>query len=302
MTMTLDRPGTLPAAAPNADALQRQGARERRALALLTLPGAALIFVVLIVPIGWLFWQSFFGASGQPTLENYTRMLRPVYVRTFVTTFQVSGLVTLACVLLGYPVAYLLAQLPERLAGLLMIFVILPFWTSVLVRTYAWLVLLQRTGIINTWLVDAGLITEPLPLVHNMLGVVIGMVHVMLPFLILPLYASMRAIDPVYMRAAANCGATPAQAFRQVFLPLSLPGLAAGVGLVFVLCLGFYVTPALLGGGRVSMWAMQIADNISVYGNWGAASSLGVVLLVVTGIILYAFKRLFRPENFGGTH
>ncbi|QDC00713.1 ABC transporter permease [Mesorhizobium sp. 8] len=302
MTLTLDRPGTLPAVAPNADALQRQGARERRALASLTLPGAALIFVVLILPIGWLFWQSFFGAAGQPTLENYARMLKPVYVRTFVTTFEVSGLVTLACVLLGYPVAYLLAQLPERLAGLLMIFVILPFWTSVLVRTYAWLVLLQRTGIINTWLVDAGLISEPLPLVHNMLGVVIGMVHVMLPFLILPLYASMRAIDPVYMRAAANCGATPAQAFRQVFLPLSLPGLAAGVGLVFVLCLGFYVTPALLGGGRVSMWAMQIADNISVYGNWGAASSLGVVLLIVTGIILYAFKRLFRTENFGGTH
>ncbi len=301
MTMTLDHPGTLPAAAPNADALQRQGARERRALASLTLPGAALIFVVLILPIGWLFWQSFFGAAGQPKLENYVRMLKPVYVRTFVTTFEVSGLVTLACVLLGYPVAYLLAQLPERLAGLLMIFVILPFWTSVLVRTYAWLVLLQRTGIINTWLVDAGLISEPLPLVHNMLGVVIGMVHVMLPFLILPLYASMRAIDPVYMRAAANCGATPAQAFRQVFLPLSLPGLAAGVGLVFVLCLGFYVTPALLGGGRVSMWAMQIADNISVYGNWGAASSLGVVLLIVTGIILYAFKRLFRTENFGGT-
>jgi ABC-type spermidine/putrescine transport system permease subunit I len=143
-------------------------------------------------------------------------------------------------------------------------------------------------------------ISTPLPLVHNMLGTVIGMVHVMLPFLILPLYASMRSIDPVYMRAAANCGATPSQAFRQVFLPMSLPGLAAGVALVFVLCLGFFVTPALLGGGRVAMWAMQIANNISVYGNWGAASALGVVLLVVTAIILYAFKRLFRVDTFEG--
>lgn len=295
MTVALDHRGE----ALNATALRRQGARERRALAFLTLPGALLIFVVLILPIGWLFWLSFFGPSGEATLDNYARMLRPVYVRTFISTFQVAGLVTLVCVLLGYPVAYLLSQLPDRVAGILMIFVILPFWTSVLVRTYAWLVLLQRTGLINTWLTDAGIITEPLPLVHNLLGTVIGMVHVMLPFLILPLYASMKAIDPVYMRAAANCGATPAQAFRQVFLPMSLPGLAAGVGLVFVLCLGFFVTPALLGGGRVAMWAMQIANNISVYGNWGAASALGVVLLVVTGIILFAFKRLFRVEIGG---
>jgi ABC-type spermidine/putrescine transport system permease subunit I len=301
MTMVLDQRGSSRAGEMlNAAELKRQGARERRVLASLTLPGAILIFIVLILPIGWLSWLSFFGPAGQLTLDNYARMLRPVYVRTFITTFEISGLVTLVCVLLGYPVAYLLAQLSERAAGILMIFVILPFWTSVLVRTYAWLVLLQRTGLINTWLKDAGLISEPLPLVHNTFGTVIGMIHVMLPFLILPLYASMRAIDPVYMRAAANCGATPAQAFRQVFLPLSLPGLAAGVGLVFVLCLGFFVTPALLGGGRVAMWAMQIANNISVYGNWGAASALGVVLLIVTGVILYAFKRLFKVDSFGG--
>lgn len=295
MTAALDARAT----APNAVLLRRQGTRERWTLASLALPGALLVFVVLILPVGWLSWLSFFGANGEPTLDNYARMLRPVYVRTFISTFQVAGLVTLVCVLLGYPVAYLLSQLPQRAAGILMIFVILPFWTSVLVRTYAWLVILQRTGLVNTWLIDAGLIAEPLSLVHNMLGTVIGMVHVMLPFLILPLYASMKAIDPVYMRAAANCGATPAQAFRQVFLPLSLPGLAAGVGLVFVLCLGYFVTPALLGGGRVAMWAMQIANNISVYGNWGAASALGVVLLVVTGAILYVFKRLFKVEVGG---
>ena len=287
------------AAAPNAAMLRRQGARERWTLASLALPGALLVFVVLILPVGWLSWLSFFGANGEPTLDNYARMLRPVYVRTFISTCQVAGLVTLVCVLLGYPVVYLLSQLPQRAAGILMIFVILPFWTSVLVRTYAWLVILQRTGLVNTWLIDAGLIAEPLSLVHNMLGTVIGMVHVMLPFLILPLYASMKAIDPVYLRAAANCGATPAQAFRQVFLPLSLPGLAAGVGLVFVLCLGYFVTPALLGRGRVAMWAMQIANNISIYGNWGAASALGVVLLVVTGAILYVFKRLFKVEVGG---
>lgn len=286
--------------APNAGALRRQGKLQKRALLSLTLPGGLLIFIVLILPIGWLFWLSFVGSSGEVTLDNYSRMLRPIYVRTFVSTFEISGIVTIICVLLGYPVAYLMSQLSERTAGILMMFVILPFWTSVLVRTYAWLVILQRTGLINTWLIDFNVISEPLPLVHNKLGTVIGMVHVMLPFLILPLYASMRAIDPVYMRAAANCGARPFQAFRQVFLPLSLPGLAAGVALVFVLCLGFFVTPALLGGGRVAMWAMQIANNISVYGNWGAASALGVVLLIVTAAILYVFKRIFKFEGFEG--
>jgi putative spermidine/putrescine transport system permease protein len=300
MTMTLSLHASDGAAALNAASLQRDGRRERAVMWSLTFPGAALIFVVLVLPIAWLFWLSFFGPTGEPTLANYERMLRPVYTRTLTTTFQVAGLVTIACMLLGYPVAYLLSQLPQRVAGILMIFVILPFWTSVLVRTYAWLVILQRTGLVNTWLVNSGLINEPIPLVHNLFGTVVGMLHVMLPFLILPLYASMRAIDPVLMRAAANCGATPAQAFRQVFLPLSLPGLAAGVGLVFVLCLGFFITPALLGGGRVPMWAMQIADNIAVYGNWGAASALGVALLVVTGLILLGLKRIFKVDAIGG--
>jgi ABC-type spermidine/putrescine transport system permease subunit I len=160
MTIVLDQRGSSRAGETlNAAELKRQGARERRVLASLTLPGAILIFIVLILPIGWLSWLSFFGPAGQLTLDNYARMLRPVYVRTFITTFEISGLVTLVCVLLGYPVAYLLAQLSERAAGILMIFVILPFWTSVLVRTYAWLVLLQRTGLINTWLRDAGLIS-----------------------------------------------------------------------------------------------------------------------------------------------
>lgn len=300
MTMTFPLHAAESGGVLNAASLKRDGQRERAFLWSLTLPGAILIFIVLVLPIAWLFWLSFFGPAGEPTLVNYERMLRPAYTRTFTTTLKVAGLVTVVCTLLGYPVAYLLSQLPQRIANILMIFVILPFWTSVLVRTYAWLVILQRTGLVNTWLVDTGLINEPIPLVHNLFGTVVGMVHVMLPFLILPLYASMRAIDPVLLRAAANCGATPAQAFRQVFLPLSVPGLAAGVGLVFVLCLGFFITPALLGGGRVPMWAMQISENIAVYGNWGAASALGVVLLVVTGLILVALKKIFKVDALGG--
>lgn len=287
------------AAQSNAAALRRIAVWEKFNLVMLSAPGLALVVLLLLVPVLWLSWLSFFDAAGNPSLENYERMLRPVYQKTFFTTFQIAGIVSFFCVVLGYPVAYLLSQVPERVANVLLVFVILPFWTSILVRTYAWLVILQRKGLINDWLLSLGLIDDALPLVHNKLGTIIGMVHIMLPFLILPLYASMRAIDPVLLRAAANCGASPSRAFYEVFLPLSLPGLAAGVGLVFVLCLGFFVTPALLGGGRVGMWAMQIADNISLYGNWGAASALGVILLVVTFAILWLL-RMATKTGLGG--
>lgn len=264
--------------------------RQRLAMAGLSIPAILLVALVLLVPFSWLAWLSLFDASGALSAENYARLLRPAYVNSFLSTLKVSAAVTGICVLLGYPVAYLLSQLPQRIAQILLVFIILPFWTSVLVRTYAWLVLLQREGVINSWLKQLGLISESLPLVNNLTGTIIGMVHVMLPFLILPLYSSMRAIDPVYLRAAANCGASPAQSFRQVFLPLSAPGLGAGVALTFVLCLGFYLTPALLGGGRVAMWSTQIADAVAKFANWGAASALSVALLVVTAIILWQMK------------
>lgn len=279
--------------------LARAERKERWTLLSLTLPGFLLVFVVLAIPLAWLFWLSAFDSSGALTLANYERLLRPVYMSSFVITFKVAFCVTLICVLLGYPLAYLLSQLPERASQICMAFVLLPFWTSILVRTYAWLVLLQRQGIINNWLLDLGLIDQPLALVHNFFGTVVGMVHVMLPFLVLPLYDKMKNIDPLLLSAAANCGATPSQAFRQVFLPLSLPGLASGITLVFVLCLGFYLTPALLGGGRVSMWSMKISDTIALYGNWGAASALGVALLVVTVLILLGMRRVFGLNDSG---
>ncbi len=270
----------------NAPLLRRAARQEGIGFALLSLPGVIVVVLVLVLPMAWLFWMSAFDNAGNLSLENYERMLRPIYQRTFTTTFRIAFVVSIACGVLAYPIAYLMAQSGPRLSMLLMLCVMLPFWTSVLVRTYAWLVLLQRTGLINAALMDLGLISEPLALVHNELGTIIGMVHVMLPFMILPLYASMKAIDPALLLAAANCGATPAQGFRQVYLPQTFSGLASGISLVFVMCLGFFVTPVLLGGGRVSMWAQQISDNISLYGNWGAASSLGVVLVLCTAVVL----------------
>ena len=178
-----------------------------------------------------------------------------------------------------------------------MIGVLIPFWTSLLVRTYAWLVLLQKKGLLNNVLIDLEIIAEPIKFVHNTSGTLIGMAHIMLPFLILPLYANMRSIDKDCVRAAASLGAKPSRAFWTVFFPLSIPGLLAGLLIVFVLCLGFYVTPAVLGGGRVIMAAMKISSNIELYFSWGAASALGVVLLVVTMAILFLASKLVSLDQ-----
>ncbi len=288
----------------NEEGLRQDALRERMALFGLCSPALILVMVVMVVPVGWLFYVSFLADDGSFTLEHYQRMVESKsYARIFRNTFEVSILTTLVCILIGYPLAYFMSQLPRRAAALCMLTVLLPFWTSLLVRTYAWLVLLQRKGLINNWAIELGLWDEPIKLVHNLNGTLIGMVHIMLPFLILPVYGAMRAIDKDYVKAAANLGAGPSQAFWRVFFPLSLPGLFAGGLIVFVLCLGFFVTPAVLGGGKVIMVAMRISTNIELFFNWGAASALGVVLLVLTLIILYLAARLLRFDQvMGGGH
>jgi ABC-type spermidine/putrescine transport system permease subunit I len=271
----------------NQEALARDARRERLALLALAAPALLLVAVLLVLPIAWLFWLSAFDAEGRASLVNYTRLFESgAFVNSLVVTFNISALVTVNCVILGYPLAYLLSELPRRAASILLIAVVLPYWTSILVRTYAWLILLQRRGLVNNAMIWAGLTDEPLRLTHNLVGTVIGMTHIMLPFFVLPVFASMRSIDRLYMKAAASVGASPVRAFWTVFVPLSIPGLAAGVFLVFVLCLGFYVTPAILGGGRVIMIAQQIERSIALYNNWGAASALGVVLLATTVLVI----------------
>lgn len=289
---------------PNQAALRKNARLERWALLGLAAPALIATFIVVVVPVSWLFYLSVIGADGGYSMENYIRMAESKsYARIFLTTFEISLITTLICILIGYPLAYFLAQLPERAANLCMLTVLLPFWTSLLVRTYAWLVLLQKKGLINNWAIDLGLWETPLKLAHNMNGTVIGMVHIMVPFLILPVYGSMKAISRDYLKASANLGATPAYTFRKVFLPLSLPGLLAGTLIVFILCLGFYVTPAILGGGRVIMVSMQITNNIELFFNWGAASALGVVLFVITMLILLVSSRLLRLDRIlGGAH
>jgi putative spermidine/putrescine transport system permease protein len=282
----------------NAAVLARHRRSQGQFLFGLSIPALLAIMVVIFLPVVWLSSLSFFDRAGALTLENYTRITEsPLYLRTFVVTFQISLVVTLICVLLGYPLCYWLAQMSDRQAAICMIFVLVPFWTSVLVRTYAWLVLLQRNGLVNNWMQAIGLIDAPLQLAHNLTGSIIGMAHIMLPYLVLPLYASMKSIDTDVVRAAIGLGATPRRAFWHVFFPMSLPGLFAGIVLVFVLSLGFFVTPALLGGGRVQMIAQRIESTITLYTNWGAASALGFVLLVITLLLIWLLNRVFGLDR-----
>jgi putative spermidine/putrescine transport system permease protein/spermidine/putrescine transport system permease protein len=283
--------------AAGAAELEADARNERRQLQALSSPALLVVALVVFVPVGWLFWLSFFDQTGA-TFANYGRLLdNTAYFKIFKTTFLLSAIVTLATILLGYPLAYLLSQLSRRAALVGLALVLLPFWTSLLVRTYAWLVLLQRNGLINSLLTKLGVIDQPLALVYNFTGAVIGMVHIMLPFLVLPLYASMKSIDPLLPRAAMSLGASPRAAFFTVFAPLTLPGLFAGSLLVFIYCLGFYIVPQVLGGGRVNMVAMKILENATTYFNWGAASALGVVLLVVTLAIFYVIGRFLPVER-----
>jgi putative spermidine/putrescine transport system permease protein/spermidine/putrescine transport system permease protein len=285
--------------ASNEAAYRRQERSETTALAALAVPGLLVIGAIALTPIAWLFWLSFRSGSDF-TFEHYERLLHPTYTLTLQTTFELSFLVTAICIVLGYPLAYLISQVRPRLAAFLLLLVLFPVWTSLLVRCYAWLVLLQRRGVVNSWLQDMGVIDAPLRLMHNFTGTTIGMVHIMLPFMVLPLYATLRSINRDYMRAAANLGASPVKAFWDVYVPLSLPGLFAGIIIVFVLCLGFYVTPALLGGGRVMMWSMQIERNVTYHSDWGAASALGVVLLAMTLAILWGVGRLIGFDRIVG--
>lgn len=217
---------------------------------------------------------------------------RAIYLDVFARTFGMSLVVTVACVLLGFPVAYLLAKLPTRQSNLLMILVLLPFWTSVLVRVAAWIVLLQSGGLINSTLLDLGLIKTPLELVFNRTGVYISMVHILLPFMILPIYSVMRGISPSYMRAAVSLGCHPIPGFWRIYFPQTVAGVAAGALLVFILSIGYYITPALLGSPKEQMVSYFVAFYTNTTVNWGMATALGTLLLVATLILYAVYNRL----------
>ena len=225
------------------------------------------------------------------TLIHYAELADdPVFLKVFRNTLETSLIVTAIALLLGYPVALALARVP-RWAPVILVLILLPFWTSVLVRSYAWMVLLGRHGLINEALLAAGLLDRPLRLLNTPLATEIAMTHILLPYMILPIANALRQIDPALARAASGLGAAPFATFRQVTLPLSMPGVAAGVLLVFVLALGFYITPAMVGGPREITLSMLIYQQVDQL-NWASAATLSAVLLATALGLIALFFRL----------
>jgi len=219
-----------------------------------------------------------------------------VFGRILLRTFQISALVTLWALLLGYPLAYWLSTLSARQANVLMILVLVPFWTSILVRVAAWIVLLQSEGLVNHALIGLHLIENPIALLFNRTGVIIAMVHILLPFMILPLYSVMTSVPPTYLRAAVSLGSSPLAAFFRVYVPQTYPGIGAGALLVFILSIGYYVTPALLGGADDQMLSYYIAQYTNVTVNWGMACGLGALLLAATLVLYAVYRRVTKSE------
>ena len=224
---------------------------------------------------------------------------RQIYVKTWIKTFKVSILVTFFCLMLGYPIAYLLATLPLKYSNLLMICVLLPFWTSLLVRIVVWMVILQQKGVFNNLMVISGLIADEnrWQLMYNQTGTIIVMTQILLPFMVLPLYSVMKTISPNYMRAALNLGASPLHAFWKIYMPNSVPGISAGGMLVFVIAIGYFITPELVGGKDGQMIGNWIGYHLKTTLNWGLSAALGGILLAIMTVLYWVYNKLVGIEN-----
>jgi len=263
----------------------------RRNPVLLTVPAVLLLLVALGYPLAQVVLRSF--TDPQLGLDNYIWFFsRPVNLTVFWRTFEVSAWVTLLCLILGYPYAWMMTAVSPRMRMLMILCVLVPFWVSGVVRTLAWVILLEDSGVINRVVMALGF--EKLRLIRTQTGVIIGMTQVLLPFMIMPLYAVMRGIDLRLVQAAQSLGARPVLSFLQIYLPLSLPGILGGTVIVFILGLGFYITPALLGGPRATMLSTLAQQQVLQQLNWGRGGAMGVILLVSTLLLLAVAARFTR--------
>jgi ABC-type spermidine/putrescine transport system permease subunit I len=280
------------------EALARPWTPARGHALLLIAPGAVLaIFFV------WPLLQLVIRSLVEPEtgLGNYARIFATTtYLRVIANTMTLAATVALVTLVLAYPVAWMVSAARGSRLYFLLALILIPFWTSVVIRTFAWMVLFQRRGVLNNFLVSSGFIEQPLRLMHNSIGVHIGMVHILLPFMVLPLLSAMRSIDPTIMRAASVLGANPLRQFLHVYLPLTMPGVSAGILLVFISSLGFFITPALLGGPQNMTIAVLIEQQTSRLLDWPMASALASLLLVATALLYVVYDRISRQLGAAG--
>ncbi len=257
----------------------------------LLMPLLTILTVGFLYPIGYLVKLSLFSPGLD--FSPYMRVLeQPLYMAVMARTFRVALAVTVASLLFGFPVAFAMARLKGALAIVAAAAVFIALWSPVLVRSYAWIVLLQRNGVVNRLITDAGIVAEPLKLIYNEAAVIVAMTHVLMPFMILPIFAALRSIPKEYTLAARNLGATAASAFVRVTLPLSLPGVFAGCVMCFILALGFYITPALIGGPGTLMMATLISQQATALLDWPFAAALSTVLLSLTLLLVLVFRKM----------
>lgn len=252
--------------------------------------------ILFVIPLIIILAVSFFDPTF--TLKNYAAFFSvPAYLIILKNTFVVSIEVTILCLILAYPVSYVLASVKGNLRSILLLFVLVPFWMSFIIRSFTWIVILQRQGVVNSILMGLHIIQSPLQLVGNQIGVIIGMVHVLLPFMILPLFNSIASIDPDLTKAAQSLGCRSFTNFLKIMLPLSIPGIVTGSLLVFIIALGYYITPQLLGGSSSTMISQLIVTEIGQQLNWGFGSAIAVVLLVCVSIVLVVFNRFLSADK-----
>jgi len=264
-------------------------------------PVLLFLAVFFVYPVLLLLWLSLVDRDGALTVTHYARLFtHPVYFKVLMITFKVAGWTTLLAVVAGYPVAYLLATVPRSTRNTLTIWVLMPFWTSFLVRTFAWIVLLGRKGAINQWLLALGIVDAPVKMIFNFTGVMIGMVHALMPLAVLTMLSVMENIDTNLPKAASTLGARGGQAFWRIYFPLSIPGVAAGALLVFITSLGFFITPALLGGARETMIVQVIIFQVQEILNWAFAGAVSVLLLVAVLVIFFLYDRLLGLSTLAG--
>jgi ABC-type spermidine/putrescine transport system permease subunit I len=267
---------------------------------LLLAPALLLLLGMFLVPIGWFLVASLqeLGSLAEILEEADAVLLSGAVGGALINTLWISAVVTALVLVIGYPVSYAMSRASGLAFTLLLLCIVLPYFTSTIVRTYAWMVLLGRNGLINQLLLGLGLVQEPVQLLYNRTGVIIGMTYVLLPYMVLTLYAAMKAVDMRLLQAAESMGATPLQVFARVFMPLTLHGVVAGVLITFILALGFFVTPALMGGPGDMMIAMLIEREVELTQNWPGAALMTIVLLVVT-LILYGLYSRFTTDEKG---
>lgn len=267
---------------------------------LLLAPALVLLLGVFLLPIGWFLVSSLreLGTLAEIWEEMEAVLFSDTIGRVILNTNGIGAVVTLLVLLIGYPVSYALSRARGFAFTLILLCIVLPYFTSTIVRTYAWMVLLGRNGLINQALLGLGLVSQPVDLLYNRTGVVIGMTYVLLPYMVLTLYAAMKAVDPRLLQAAEGMGASPGQVFRRVFMPLTMHGVVAGVLITFILAIGFFITPALMGGPGDIMIAMLIEREVELTQNWPTAAMMTIVLLAVT-LILYAVYSRYAEQGEG---